>query len=371
MANIDSLEEIRKLDIDNYLQTLRDFPEQCERAWSDWEKIPLPARFIQAKNILITGMGGSAIGARLASGLITQEKIPIIIRGDYGSPDWVNKDTLVIASSYSGNTEETLDCFEKSAQKTDKLITISKGGQLEILSRKYKTTHYTINYDSQPRQSIGFQLTSILAILRKLDLIELTPEDFKEAVLLVRSLQKKIDVSAATYHNNSKILAKKLIGKIPIIFGSGILAEVARRAKSHFNENSKVASYFEILPEANHNAMVGLEFPKPLKDKIHVIILQSKYDHPRNQLRDNITFQIMQKKRIPSDSIMFEPSTGPLAELLQALHFVDFTSYYLGILNDAEPSRIDMILFLKDKLAEHPFDSSPSTSLGTSQGKLR
>jgi len=356
MANIDSLEEIEKLDQDGYLKRIQEFPDQAERAWSDWKKIPLPASYIQAKNVLIAAMGGSAQGASIVDGLATTARIPVTIWRDYGVPAWLNKDTLMIACSYSGNTEETVDCFEKAAAKTDRLITISSGGQIESLSRKYKSVHYSINYDSPPRQSLGFQLTAILAIFDKLDLIEVDDSTFEEAILLVRGLQKKIDVNVRTANNPSKLLALKIINKIPIVYGAGIMSQVARRAKGHFNENSKSLSYFEILPEVHHNAMVGLEQPKELTSKIITIILQSKFNHPRNILRENITQQILQKKRISSESIMIQPAPTALAEILQMIHLLDYASYYLGILYNENPTSIAMVDLLKEKLAEHPME---------------
>lgn len=354
MANIDSLEFIKKLDQDDMLGHIQEFPQQCEKSWKDWQKIPLPARFIQAKSILICGMGGSAIGGGLAASLVSGSRVPIVLWRDYGIPGWVNKDTLVIAASYSGNTEETLNCLGKAALKTDKLVTISSGGELESLSRKYKSVHYKIGYDSQPRAALGFQLISIIAIFDKLDFIEISEEDFQEGLLLLKALQKKIDVNVPTPNNNAKLLAKKLAGKIPIIYGAGTLTEVARRWKGQFNENAKTASFFEILPEVNHNAMVGLEFPKELKNKIFTIILESKFDHPRNTLRENITVQILQRRRIPTEQVMMEPAPTSFSELLQIIHFGDYVSYYLAIINEVSPNPVDIIGFLKDKLAEKP-----------------
>lgn len=356
MASIDNIEEIKRLDADNLLQNIQEFPDQVERCWAEWQDLALPARFIQAKSILICGMGGSAINGEIAASLAESAKIPIISWRDYGLPGWVNKDTLVIISSYSGNTEEPLDALKRAASKTDKIISFSSGGELEVLSRKYKTFHYKINYGAQPRAAFGYLFMTIVAILKKLDLLEVSDEDVKEAIVLVRGLQKKIDANMPTGYNNAKLLAQKTEGFLPIIYGSGILAGVARRWKGDVNENAKAASYFEIIPELNHNALAGLQFPKDLQTKIFVIMLQSKFDRPRNRLRANITLQILQQRRIACDSMMFEPSPTPLAEILQAVHFGDYFSYYLAILNNVEPNPIEIIKFLREKLAEKPME---------------
>jgi glucose/mannose-6-phosphate isomerase len=356
MANVDNLEEIEKIDQDGFLRNLQEFPEQCERCWQDWQAIPLPARFIQAKNIFITGMGGSSMGGALVSSLTKDYPIPIVIWRDYDIPGWINKDTLVIAISFSGNTEETLDSFKKATAKTDKIVTIAQGGELDILSRKYKTTHYKINYSGQPRSSFGFIFTSVLAIFSKLKLIELSEDDFREAMVLLKGLQKKIDVGIPTPNNNAKLLAKKLIDKIPVIYGSGNLRLMARRWCNEFGENAKTAAFYQELPEANHNTVNGLEFPKNLGQKIFAIILQSKFDHPRNRLRQNVLMQIFQRNRIPFESLMLEPSPTPLAELLQFCLLGAYVSYYLGIIYDSDPSQIKIVDFLKEKLAEKPME---------------
>ena len=358
MANIDSLEEIEKIDQDGFLKCLQEFPDQCERAWNDWKQIPLPARFIQAKNILITGMGGSNMGGALVSSLAADINIPVVIWRDYGVPGWVNKDTLVIAISYSGNTEETLDSFEKATKKTDKLITIASGGQLDVLSRKYKTTHYKINYYGQPRSSFGFLFTSAVAIFSQLKLIEVTEEDFKEAVVLFRGLQKKIDANVPTPNNNAKLLAKKLVDKIPVVYGSGPLMLMARRWCNELGENAKVASFYQEIPEMNHNTLNGVEFPKILGQKLYVIILQSQFDHPRNRIRQNVSAQVLDRNRIPNELLMIVPAPTPLAEIMQFTIMGAYVSYYLGILYNSDPSMIKVVDYLKEKLAEKPMDEA-------------
>lgn len=314
----------------------------------------LPTSYIQAKSIVIAGMGGSAIGGALTQGLSKNAHIPIVTCNDYDPPGFINKDTLFIAVSYSGNTEETVSALKKAAQKTDKLITISTGGKIASLATNFRTPHYKIDYGSQPRAALGYTFISLVAILTKLNFIEIKNEEISETLVLLKGLQKKIDVNVQSAYNNAKILAQKIFGKIPIVYGSGYLSEVGRRWKEDFNENAKSASYFEVIPELNHNALVGLQFPQDLKAKIFVIILQSKFDHPRNTLRQNITAQILQKNRISYESVLMEPSASALDEILQAVHLGDYVSYYLAILNNVEPNPVEMIGFLKDKLAEQP-----------------
>jgi len=345
-----------KLDSENMLSNIQDFPDQVERCWEDWKKIALPTSYINAKTILISGMGGSAQSGGLASSLAElQSKVPIVVLRDYDIPGWVDRSTLIIAISYSGNTEETIEALNQASRKTDKIITISTGGRVYSIGSQHKALHYQIHYGSQPRAALGYNLMSVLAVFKKLNILEFSEDDIEESILLLRALRKKVDINMPTRRNQAKILAGKLEGRIPIIFGAGSLTEVARRWKGQFNENAKTASYFEVLPELNHNSLVGLIFPEDLRKKLFFIILESKYDHERNKLRENITAQILQQKRMAYETVMIQPSGNPLAEMLQTIYFGDYVSYYLAIINDTEPNPVEIIKFLKDKLAEKPF----------------
>lgn len=357
MINLDNIDAIRKLDQENILQNTEDFAIQVEDCWEDWLKIPIPAHFMNVKSVLILGMGGSGIGASLMCSLADKlSKIPVTVLRDYSIPGWVDKNTLVVGVSYSGNTEETLESFYQVAQKTDKLITISTGGKLESLSSQFKALHYKYSYESQPRAAFGYSFTALIAIFSKLHFIEIKNEDVQESIILLKGLMKRIDIDIPVNQNIAKILAQKLFGKIPVIIGSGTLGEVSRRWKGNFNENAKTASYFEILPEMNHNALVGLEFPKDLNQKLFFIILQSKYDHPRNKIRQNIVVQILQQKKIEYESVLMQPSGNILAEMLQSILLGDFVAYYLAILNGTPPEPIKIIDFLKEKLNEIPLE---------------
>lgn len=353
MTNLDNLETIKKLDSQNILQYMQAFPDQIEKCWADWQKIAIPTHYVNTKTVLILGMGGSGIGAALTASLARRE-CPIIIeisRG-YTIPAWVDKNTLVIGVSCSGNTEETLVAFRAAAAKTDKLITISTGGKLASLGSQHKALRYEYQYDSQPRQALGYSFTALLAILAKLRLLDIKNNDIEEALIFLRGLLKKVDVETPVYRNQAKVLAQKLVNRIPIVLGADPMAEVARRWKQHLNENAKTTAYFEEIPEMNHNALVGLEFPENLGQKILMIILESKYNHPRNKLRQNLLTQIFQQRRIPCETVMIEPSGSLLAEILQMILFGDYVAYYLAILNNVAPEPVEAINFLKGKLEE-------------------
>lgn len=352
MSNLDNIEAIKKLDKDDILTNMQEFPDQIEKCWADWQNIPIPTHYVNAKNVLILGMGGSSIGGALVSSLARLE-CPMVVEvsRDYTIPAWVDKNTLVIGVSYSGYTEETLTAFKVATAKTDKLITIATGGTLASMGSNHKALHYEIKYSAQPRQALGYSFTSLLAIFSKLRFLSFKTEDIEEAMILLKGFLKKIDVDIPVYRNQAKILSQKLVNRIPIILAAYPLTEVARRWKQHLNEDAKTASYFEAIPEMNHNALAGLEYPENLGQKVFMIILESRYNHPRNKQRQNVMTQIFQQRRIPCETIMLEPAGSILAEILQMILLGDYVAYYLAVLNNVAPEPVEIVEFLKDKLS--------------------
>ncbi|MFH0799665.1 MAG: bifunctional phosphoglucose/phosphomannose isomerase [Pseudomonadota bacterium] len=354
MQSADRLDAAIKGDRADIMRKVREFPDQCESCWSDWKKISLPAHLAKARNILIAGMGGSSIGGALAAGLARGSRIPVAIWRDYGIPGWVDKDTLFIAISFSGNTEETLDSFKKAAARTGRLVTIASGGKLETLSRKHKATHYGIKSPGQPRTSFGFLFTSVLAVFSRLKLVGVSDRDFKEAIAVSRDYLKKIDVSVPVRRNSAKLLALKLENRIPVVFGSGSLSQVARRWCSEFSENAKSASFHQIIPEMNHNTFNGVELPANVGQDIFAILLRSGFDHPRNRMRQDIALEVLKKYRIPHAEAAVGTVPTPLAELLQFVLLGACVSRYLAVIYGVDPSVTEVVDYFKKRLAAKP-----------------
>lgn len=355
--NLDDYQSYPQLDKENILQNIEEFPEQIQQAWAEIKRLAIPTHYVQAHNICLLGIGGSAMGADLVRTFaLPRTKLPIVVLRDYNIPDFVSSKTLVIGISYSGNTEETLSSFEQSAKRGAKLVAMATGGQLESLAQKYKAPFYRITYGAQPRAALGFTLTAQLGILAKFSFVELKDDHIAEAVQLTKQIQAKIKAEVPESQNFAKQIARKLHHKIPLIYGSGLLQEVARRYKGQFNENAKTTSFYEQLPELSHNSLVGLEFPKKLSSMIFVLVLQSRYDHPRNKIRQAITMQILERRAIAFDSLMIEPTGEPLSEMLQMIVLGDYISYYLSLLNEVDPTPVEIITYLKKQLAEQRND---------------
>jgi len=353
MGILDNENLVKKIDKSGMLQSINDLPDQVENSWKELQSFTLPTHYLRCNKILILGMGGSAIGGDLASSLaLNYSKAPIIVQRDYGLPNFVDSSTLVIGVSYSGGTEETVDAFSKAAEKRAKLIAISTGGQIAAFSGKYQSPIFTINYGSQPRAALGYLFTALIYILSKLDFISLGKNEVETAIRELRSYQQEVEFASPTNNNPAKKMAERLEGKIPVVVGAGTLSQVAHRWKTQINENSKQAAFFELFPELCHNVIVGLDYPKKLKDLLYIISLESEFDHPRNRLRQNIINQVFRKKGIDCEAVIMEKPISPLIEMFKIIMLGDYASFYLGILNGIDPTPVEMIKFLKEKLAE-------------------
>jgi glucose/mannose-6-phosphate isomerase len=167
----------------------------------------------------------------------------------------------------------------------------------------------------------------------------------------MESLQEEIRETIPVAENPAKQLAKRLCGRLPVIYGSGYLAEVAHRWKTQLNENAKAWSFFEPLPELNHNAVVGYQFPEELAERTLVVMLTSSLDHPRNKTRFHVTQEILTQRGIAHETIEAR-GESPLAQMLSAIHFGDYVSYYLALLYEVDSTPVKVIDYLKERLAE-------------------
>lgn len=351
MDNLDQPQSFGELDKENMLGHIMELPEQIDQAWNGLQNLIIPALYIKVKNVVILGLGGSGIGGNLAKFLtITSAKLPIEIVGDYTLPNHVSSDSLVIAVSYSGETEETLSAFKEASKKGAKLLVVTTGGELASLASRVKAPIYKINYGSPPRAALGYSFMAVLGVLHKLGLVELGRDDVKEAIVLMQGLRAKLSAEVPTYQNDAKKMAQRIGQKIPIVIGGGLLSPVAYRWMTQFNENAKHLSFTLVMPELCHNWINAMKFPQEVKAGLLVIVLQSKFDHPRNRLRQNVLAQIMRKNGLEHEFVFVHPSGNRLSEQLMTLYLGDFISYYLSLLNGVDPTPVDEVVYLKKQL---------------------
>ncbi len=352
MINLDNWKLFQKIDPDDMLGRIAELPQQCRDAWRNVQGFELPPEYRQANKIVILGMGGSAIGGDLLRVLAEPEcALPIVTNRDYTVPAFVNAQTLVIASSYSGNTEETLSAFAQARERGAKLLAVTTDGELARRARELGAPLLTFSYKSQPRAALGYSLVSLIGVVQKLGFIGDRAADLEEAVAVMEALQEEIGAAIPTAENPAKQLAERLRGCLPVVYGAGYLSEVAHRWKTQFNENAKAWSFFEQMPELNHNAVVGYQFPQELADKVAVVMLTSSLDHPRHRVRFRVTREILDRRGVACEMVSAR-GQSPLAQMLSAIHFGDYVSYYLALLYEVDPSPVEIIGYLKERLAQ-------------------
>ena len=351
-VNLDDPEVYRQLDPSDMLGRIHELPQQCRQAWQRALEFQLPISYSSVSKIVILGMGGSAIGGDFLHSLAALESGPLVfVHRDYDLPPFIDSDTLVIASSYSGNTEETLSAFGQALEGPAKKLATTTGGKLKTIAEEHKIPVLTIEYIAPPRAALVYSLISLLGVCQRLSLLADKSKGIAEMLEVLEEMSPKLDEKSPLAQNPAKQLASQLYRHLGIIYGAGILSEVAHRWKTQLNENSKNWAFYEILPELNHNAVLGYEFPPEVADKVFVVLLRSPSLHPRILTRYQITRDILQKAGINHQIVEAEGESA-LSQMMSLVLFGDYVSYYLALLNQADPSPVNIIDYLKAELAK-------------------
>ncbi len=352
MIDLNDPEVYKEYDPQNMIADIKALPQLGEQAWQLAADFPLRDDFRQVSKVVVLGMGGSAIGGELVKSLTDSESVvPLTVSRDYELPAFVDKDTLVIASSYSGNTEETLTAFG-TALKTDAMkLVLTTGGRLKALAEKNDIPVFSFGFKGQPRAALPFSFFPLLNFLHRLDFIKDRSAEVEEMTAVLTQMVKKLNEKVPAARNRMKQLATELHGRLPIVYGGGILSGVANRWKTQLNENSKAWAFFENIPELDHNAIVGYEFPKEVSRNMIVIILRSIHQPEKIMLRQMATAHLLKQASV---RYIFVDGFGisPLTQMMSQVLHGDLASYYLAILNETDPSPVETISFLKNALAK-------------------
>jgi glucose/mannose-6-phosphate isomerase len=352
MNHLDDLTTLHQLDPGGMLGHVAALPQQCRDAWAATERLELPTRHLRANKVLIAGMGGSAIGGDLVAAVTADRSpMPILIHRGYDLPAYVDRLTLVIASSYSGDTEETLSAFRAAHELGCPLVAVTTGGELARLAEGWNVPTVTFGYRSQPRAALGHSFITLLGILRALNLVRNLAADLEEALSILDKQGHELAPDVPQAQNRAKQLAAELVGRVPLIAGAGPLAPVARRWKTQFNENAKAWAYFEELPEMDHNALSGIEFPAAARDWLRVLLLDNAGLHPRNHLRLELTQRILEEQGVACHQVPIQGESS-LAQILSAVQLGDYVSCYLAFLYRTDPTSIGNISRLKELMAQ-------------------
>ena len=326
-------------------------PGQMRDAWAQVRNTTLPPSHAGASAVAICGMGGSAIGGDITRTLIDSEvKVPVTVVRGYDLPGYVNSETLVILSSFSGSTEETLSACDAALERGARTIAVTTGG---VLAQRAKAEGFPLVQFSSagmPREAIGYSSLLMLGVLTQLGYVEDHSSDLTAATDLMDAMGEELG-PGSTNGNAAKALAAWCQGRVIGVYGGGLMAEVARRWKGQLNENSKSWAFFDQLPELNHNAVLGFRFPQDAGEHLRIVELSAQGNHPRITLRDRVTAELLRSSGVPVE-VVEARGAGPFEQVFSALYFGDFVSYYLALLNGVDPSDNSAIDHLKARLSQ-------------------
>lgn len=351
MANI-TPELIKNLDLSNVYGSVLSFSDQVKDSWEQSENIVTPPNFSDVENIIVSGMGGSALGARVVAALYGDTiKIPLEIINDYRLPGYVGPKTLVIADSYSGSTEETLSSYEDAKKRGAKIFVIATGGKLEELARNDKVTSFIFkplfNPSNQPRMGLGYAIGSIAEVLSRLEIIDLRKGDVEKACAFIKNFSQTL-----TYNQeNSEAMktAEIIHGKIPVLIGAGHLLGSIHTNKNQINENAKTFSVLFAVPELNHHLMEGLKFPESNPDNLAFIFYESGLYLNRIQKRFKLTKELTEKNGIKTYAYKAQ-GENKLEQALEVVQFGAFVGFYLSLLNGINPAPIPTVDWFKEQM---------------------
>ncbi len=320
-----------------------DFPIQLQEALIIGKNYRFKAPEAEFTNIVVTGLGGSGIGGSIVQNYVFDKlSVPFIVNKDYFLPSFVSKKSLVIVCSYSGNTEETLAALEQAKKAKATIVCITSGGKVAEFSNKKNIDCVLVPAGMPPRSCIGYSLVQILFVLSHFGLIGNTFEsEIRKAIKAMKDGEKETQKKA-------NAIAKKIFGKLPIIYSASHFEGVAVRFRQQLNENSKMLCWHGVIPEMNHNELVG--WRDDAKDKI-VLLLRTKEDYERVQTRMEINKKIF-KKYTPNIVEIFAEGKSYWEQVFYFIHLTDWVSVFLADLRELDATEVKVIDFLKNSLAK-------------------
>lgn len=340
-----------QLDSQNMYDQIISLPDQLLNGWR-WAAEQDFAPEGPLYHVVICGMGGSAIGAELAAGIVERScPVPVVVNRGYDLPAWAGGSaTLCIGSSHSGNTEETLSCFEQARARGCSLLAFSTGGKLADISKQYGSPLWQFEHAGQPRAAVGISFAMVMASLWRAGLITDPRLELTAAVTTIKDDMTGWRRESLVNVNPAKRLAGQCVGRNVTVFGADFMAPVARRWKGQINELAKAVANFEVLPEADHNTLAGTDNPEGVLQAMIALFLRSAHNHDRNALRLEHTQRLMTAAGINTDSFASN-GRSEIEDMWRTIVFGDLMAYYLAMAYGVDPTPIPAISDLKQLLS--------------------
>lgn len=322
---------------------VKDFPAQLSKAVQIARAAKLTPAKNEIRNVLITGLGGSGIGGTIVSELAFPEcKTPMQVSKGYFVPAYVNAHTLVIVSSYSGNTEETVACMKQAQERGATVCAITSGGVIEELAKQYSIDCILIPGGMPPRACLGYSFTQLVAVLAHHQLISADHlNHIEKANALISAKQDQIAAEG-------KSIAGFLLGKIPVIYSTTLFEGVAVRFRQQLNENSKVLCWHHVIPEMNHNELVGWAGGT---EEYAVVVFRDASEYERNAIRIQLNKEII-TRYTPHYLEIATEGESYLEKAFYLIHIGDWVSVELAALRGVDPVEVNVINFLKGELSK-------------------
>jgi glucose/mannose-6-phosphate isomerase len=331
---------------------IAQFPAQVREAIRIGTEAGIRINSTGIRNIVVTGLGGSAIGGDLLRAFASEQmSVPFFVNRHYFLPGFVDKNSLVIVSSYSGNTEETLDAHNDAVKRGARVLCISSNGATERMAKKFRQPYIKIPGGLPPRAALAYSFFPLLITLRNAKLLKVSNADLDETLRLLTA-KAEIYSGLVAAKNPALALAERIHGKLIVMYSATDRFDAVNlRWRGQFDENAKTLAFGHVIPEMNHNELVGWNVLKSQMKNLAVILLRDAKDHKRVQLRMDINKEIIGKY---TDNMIEVRSEGRslLARMFSLVHLGDWTSYYLAILNGVDPTPVKVIDYLKAELGK-------------------
>jgi len=300
---LDSRSEIAALDTQNALGSIEQVGSQIKQVWEDSKTLSFDQSYCTVKNVVVAGMGGSALGTHVIQTVFKDElNIPVLVVPDYQLPSFVNSDTLVIASSYSGTTEETLAAVQDAQRKGAKIAGITSGGKLAefLKAHNYPAIIFqtTFNPCNSPRMALGYSVFGQMALFAQAGLLKVTQLEYTAVLDAVAAAHLRMSADIGQAENVAKLLAFEMFHHLPVITVAEHLEGVGHVFANQINENAKSYSEYRVIPELNHHLMEGLQFPESNKDNLLFVSIKSDLYGENNQKRMDLTEQVLERNHI-------------------------------------------------------------------------
>ena len=351
---LDSRSAFERLDPSALRHRLKALPNQCEEAWAQAGSAELLEGNQPITNVVIGGMGGSAMAGDLVADLAAEHpSVPVTVVRDFFLPMTLSPGSLFIACSYSGATDETLALYRQAMQQKSRVLVIAGGGPLAEQAQASQIPLLTINAAGEPRSAVGYNLMLLLGALNRLGVLSVNDDEVYTAIAKLRQQIASLDEETPTQENLAKQLALEADDRLLLVYGGGIFTGMARRWKSQLNENSKAWAFFENLPELLHNAVESYSTAPGQSEQEIVLVLRPNGGAQELQSRYSVLSRLLEQKNI--HHVMLPGIAGtPLAQLLSMLTLGDYFSYYLALLRGIDPSPTPAINLGKELLNDEP-----------------